>query len=205
MGRASPLIRDFTARKRCRFSKSSPDTFLRKSIEGKARRELSRGKSIKRCRPPDKTGREGTEKETYIMNDQQSYAQKQEQANQNPYSAGNQFENAVFDQQARPPQAPPSNTLSIVSMVLGILAVVSICCCGASLPFGIAAIICAVVRKSKRGSMDGMAIAGLVMGIIGTVFGLIGALTMGSALVGFSNPLYGEILEDYFGMEYYLY
>lgn len=61
---------------------------------------------------------------------------------------------------------------SVVSLVTGILSI--ICCCGiwVSLPLGIIAIIFAAVSRKTLGYFDGMAIAGLILGIFGAVIGI---------------------------------
>lgn len=101
-----------------------------------------------------------------------------------------------------PPQEPkkPASTQEIVALVLGILALVCTCCCGfASLPFGIGAIVCAVVSR-QNGKMGGMAITGLILGIVAMVFGVLGVL--------FSLVLYSDggmfeeleyLLDGYYG------
>ena len=60
---------------------------------------------------------------------------------------------------------------SVASMVCGIISV--ICCCTgyAGVIFGILAIVFAIISRKILGYFDGMAIAGLVLGIIGTVLG----------------------------------
>jgi len=62
----------------------------------------------------------------------------------------------------------PNKTFGIISLVCGILAQLCCCCCGgASIPFSIAAIVLAIVDKSKNGKFSGLGIAGLVLGIAG--------------------------------------
>ena len=76
---------------------------------------------------------------------------------------------------SQPQPQPPkeSNGAATASLVLGITALF---CCG--MPLSIAAIVCAVVSKSKSpdGRMNGMAVAGLVLGIIGVVMSVIGPI-----------------------------
>ncbi len=66
----------------------------------------------------------------------------------------------------------PTKTFGIISLVCGILSLfTSCCCCGIfSLPLSIAAVVLAVVDKSKNGKFSGLAIGGLVLGILGVVF-----------------------------------
>lgn len=70
---------------------------------------------------------------------------------------------------------PPirNNTFATLALVFGILSLVLGCCCtylGALL--GIPAIVFACVDRSRNGSMNGLSIAGLILGIIGTVYTL---------------------------------
>lgn len=62
---------------------------------------------------------------------------------------------------------------SIVSLVTGILSI--LCCCFTfiGLPLGIIAIVFSVVSRKKLGYFDGMAVAGLVLGIFGAVIGTV--------------------------------
>ncbi len=76
-----------------------------------------------------------------------------------------------------------NNGLAITALVLGILA---LCCCG--LPFGIAAIICALVDRSRRCGFEGLGLAGFILGII--------ACVMTIAAYIFSLVVYGTILPD---------
>lgn len=143
-----------------------------------------------------------------------------EKENRNPYSAGytgSYQNNQGSYQEAKTtyqgsytsqgfdavPEQRESNTLSVLSLILGILSIAAICCCGSSLLFGAAAIVLALVRRKKRGSMDGMAIAGLVMGIIGAFCGLLAVIFMLSSFTGAVSGV-GD-LADFFDMEYYLY
>ena len=81
-------------------------------------------------------------------------------------------------EQVEAPYIPPveeekkvSNTKAIISLVCGILSL--ICCCGFTLGLnlipGIVAIILSLADKKARGQMSGLALAGLICGIIGTV------------------------------------
>ncbi len=60
------------------------------------------------------------------------------------------------------PSEQPGKGLAIAALVTGILSIV----CGGSFFIWIAAIVCAVIAKSK-GNKSGMATAGLILGIIG--------------------------------------
>ena len=69
------------------------------------------------------------------------------------------------------PANEPGKGLAIASLVTGILSVV---CCGA-LFIWLAAIICAVIAKSK-GNKSAMATVGLILGIVGACLCLIGVI-----------------------------
>src|SRR5205823_7952118 len=85
--------------------------------------------------------------------------------------------------QIPPPGAPPMEYapvpkpqgLAITAMVLGIVSIVLFCVWYISIPLGILAIILAIVARGKisRGeaSGEGMAKAGLILGILGTAIG----------------------------------
>ncbi|MCI5574605.1 MAG: DUF4190 domain-containing protein [Clostridiales bacterium] len=87
---------------------------------------------------------------------------------------------------------PASRGLSITSLVLGILSVLGCCCCtplGAAL--GVVAVVLAIVYSKRAGKLDGMALAGLILGIIGIVFSVIAII-----IVGLNSELYMEYYED---------
>lgn len=101
--------------------------------------------------------------------------------------------------------------LAITSMVFGILSVVSFCCCcflpPISIAFGVVAIVLAIIYSKKAGKLDGMALAGLILGIIGVVFAvatiIICALNSESINIYF-NDFWNNMREQYpdydFGM-----
>lgn len=66
--------------------------------------------------------------------------------------------------------APQNNTLSVVSLVLGILSIVG-CCMGFGFMMGIGGIICSVFAR-KQGK-NGLNTGGLITSIIGVVIGAI--------------------------------
>lgn len=83
-----------------------------------------------------------------------------------------------------PPQPNPGLGLGIASMVMGILGVLGCWIPIVNIFTGILAIIGIIlaaisIKKTPLGSSKGMAIAGLVCSIIGTVFGLGGWLCIG--------------------------
>lgn len=86
--------------------------------------------------------------------------------NYQDYTANVQPVQAVVDE---PKQ---SNTLAIVSLVLGIASIVFGCCLSwVGCLFGVGGIVCAVISKKKGKS--GMATAGLICSIAGIVIGLL--------------------------------
>lgn len=71
-------------------------------------------------------------------------------------------------------QAAPRG-LAVASLVLGILSAAGLCCCCTPLcvALGVVAIVLAIIYSKKAGKLDGMALAGLILGIIGVVIALI--------------------------------
>lgn len=87
---------------------------------------------------------------------------------------------------------PRSRGWSVASLVLGILSVLCCCITYGGLIMGVLAIVFAVISRRNLGYFDGMAIAGLVVGIIGTVFGISIVI---SDLYLTANP---DLLESYY-------
>ncbi|MGM9680805.1 MAG: hypothetical protein ACI3XR_04810 [Eubacteriales bacterium] len=76
--------------------------------------------------------------------------------------------------QNNPMYVQKPGALEYVSLVLGILSVLVCCSLGpVCIPFGIGAIVFALVGKAKSHRFWGVGIAGLVLGIVGCVFGAI--------------------------------
>ncbi len=61
---------------------------------------------------------------------------------------------------------------SVVSVLLGIISVLLCPFYYVSLPIAVAAIITAVVSQRLLGYFDGLAVGGLIIGIVGAVFGV---------------------------------
>lgn len=61
----------------------------------------------------------------------------------------------------------------VIALILGILSILTSCLFGIGALFGILAIILAIIGKKKIEQRDGMCIASLVTGIIGTIISLI--------------------------------
>ena len=63
-----------------------------------------------------------------------------------------------------------SKGFAIASLVCGILSVT--CCCGGWLP-SILAVIFGIISKNRKKENNGMALAGIILGAIGIIFGII--------------------------------
>ncbi|MBQ6893621.1 MAG: DUF4190 domain-containing protein, partial [Clostridia bacterium] len=60
-----------------------------------------------------------------------------------------------------------------MSMICGIVAILLACCCAvAGAILGIAAVVLAIVERSKTGKFSGFALAGLICGGVGVVIGI---------------------------------
>jgi len=92
----------------------------------------------------------------------------------------NDNQNPVYYQQPQPEPPKEKNGMSVASLVMGI---VGLTCCGGGI-VSILAIVFAVISKNKNadGQMDGMAKAGLIMGIVAVVMSIIVAIL--SAVTG---------------------
>lgn len=88
---------------------------------------------------------------------------------------------------------PKTRGWSVVSLVVGIISV--LCCClgWAGLVFGAVAVIASIISRRSLGYFDGLAIAGLVLGIFGIVFG--GAILITSYT---QADFWNEFWEEYF-------
>ncbi|MGN0153684.1 MAG: DUF4190 domain-containing protein [Lachnospiraceae bacterium] len=86
-------------------------------------------------------------------------------------SSGNYYTNTNYT----PAPEPVSNGYAIASLVMGILSIVTSCCCGfLSFLFGALGIIFGCIQpKDLSGKKPGMAIAGIITSIVGIVFGVI--------------------------------
>ncbi|MFG6383706.1 MAG: DUF4190 domain-containing protein [Lachnospiraceae bacterium] len=66
-----------------------------------------------------------------------------------------------------------SASMSIASMILGILGLIMSCCIYPAIIFGSLAIIFALLSRGGEMNTNGYAKAGLILGIIGIVFGIL--------------------------------
>ncbi len=70
-----------------------------------------------------------------------------------------------------------STTMATVSLILGILSIITGCCCCGNILFSIAGIICSVMQKPlSTGSKPGTATAGLITSIVGIVICIISVI-----------------------------
>ncbi len=88
---------------------------------------------------------------------------------------------AVYNNGANPyansmPTEEGSKTLAIVSLVLGIISILTCCCSPCSIPLPIAAIITGVLGKKKCPSASGMALAGIITGAVGLVVAIVAVI-----------------------------
>lgn len=86
------------------------------------------------------------------------------------------------------------NGFSVTALVLGIVCIVCCCINFISLVCAALAIIFAILDKKKNGSMNGMALAGLICGIIGAV------ICVYFIIDGIINPVE---MDENFWEEYY--
>ena len=109
----------------------------------------------------------------------------------------NNTPNPVYYPQPQPEPPKEKNGAAITSLIMGILSLV-FACCGGSLIFGIVGIITAIVSKSKSstGKLSGMAIAGLIMSIVGVVAGLIAAVMFLLPLIAGGSGAFEDIFEE---------
>lgn len=90
-----------------------------------------------------------------------------------------------------------TNPVAVVSLICGIVGILSCCCCGVGFIFGIMAIVLAIIVKVQDGKMSGVAVAGLICGIvsiIATIGGGVLWVTTGaldSFIDGFYDGYYG--------------
>lgn len=83
-----------------------------------------------------------------------------------------------------------SRVWSVVSLICSIISL--LCCCFPvmGIVLGILAIVFAVVSRSSIGYFDGLAIAGLIVGIFGLVFSV-------AIFVIANSPWFTELLKEY--------
>lgn len=94
-----------------------------------------------------------------------------------------------------------TNTMAVISMVLGIIGVLACCAFPVAILFGVAAVVLAILSKKGK-PFSGFAIAGLVLGIIAVLLGLLMfAYIMIVTYMYQSNPdFFNSIMEEYENM-----
>lgn len=94
----------------------------------------------------------------------------------NEYENTNSYSDTSYSSSVDPyasTEPEGSKTLSIVSLVLGIVGFLISCCCCIGVPFDIAAIVTGIISKKKNAPGGGMALAGIILGAIALVIYLI--------------------------------
>ena len=90
----------------------------------------------------------------------------------------------------------PGNGFAIASLVLGIFSLLCCCLWYVSLACGVLSVVFAIVQKKRAGDMGGMALAGMICGIVGAVIAL---LIFGYSLaLTLTNPNW---LEDFYASD----
>ncbi|MGI8979459.1 MAG: DUF4190 domain-containing protein [Pirellulaceae bacterium] len=91
-----------------------------------------------------------------------------------------------------PPQPQGSPVLAIISLVCGVLGVVTTCCCSIfGLPVPIIAIVCGGIALAQPNSSGkGMAIAGVVLGVLCVLLAIV------LLIIGLANPEFGRQFQD---------
>ncbi|MBQ6252763.1 DUF4190 domain-containing protein [Ruminococcus sp.] len=118
----------------------------------------------------------------------------QQNMSTDPYAQGGGYVQDPYNNGGLQPQG--SKGKAIASMVLGICAVVFGCCVWAwlGLILGVIAIVLSVMVIKNNEAGRGMAIAGLVCGIVGAATGLVSLIIV--AVVGESLKEWAESLQD---------
>lgn len=88
----------------------------------------------------------------------------------------------------------PWGGFAIASLVLGIISLLCCCLWYISLACGALSVVFAIIQKKRAGDMGGMALAGMVCGIVGAVIAI---LIFGYSLtLTLTNP---DWIEDFYG------
>ncbi len=95
-------------------------------------------------------------------------------------------------------ERPKTQGWSVASMVLGILSVVCCCCFFpiGGVVFAVAAIVLSAVSCQSLGYFDGMAIAGLILGIFGMIFSIMAIITVILTNGDFFKQFYEEFQKN---------
>lgn len=104
------------------------------------------------------------------------------------------------DEWHRPQPEPqkPANRMAFVSMICGLLGLLSVCGCvtfPVSIVSGVAA-ICLAAFSKKGGPFTGQAVAGLVLGILAVIFGLAAGFYLITMNLMLGDPNMAPILDQ---------
>jgi len=109
-----------------------------------------------------------------------------QQPMQQPVQPQGQFNQPPHMQPPHTPQENPGQTLSIVSLVLGIIGILSACSLiffYVGIPLGIAGLVCGIIGRNKtpQGMKAGLAVAGIIVGAVAIVMAIVvgGVMTLG--------------------------
>lgn len=106
----------------------------------------------------------------------QPYGQQQPVYNQTPYGAQQQYNQANFGQPVKAVvyDAVPSNHngVAVAALICGILSIFFCWVPLVDLGVSIAAVVCGIITLTKKYDGKGMAIAGLITGVIGLLLSL---------------------------------
>lgn len=93
---------------------------------------------------------------------------------------------------------PFTDSFAIASLCLGILSIPALCCTYLGLICGVLAIIFAVLSKKKQGRMSGVALSGMIIGIVTSILAVM-LIIVGIIMVsnGAYNDMYQEIINEY--------
>lgn len=92
-------------------------------------------------------------------------------------------------------EQPVSRTYGTASMVLGIISVVCCCLGPIGLVLSILAIVFSVVDYRRQKRFTGMAIAGLVLGIVGIILGIYMTFSYVQAFGAMNDPRFAEAMD----------
>lgn len=104
----------------------------------------------------------------------------QEEMNQEKkdYQSTYTYDRSRYDYDPQDRRPKPTNGLAVAALIVGILSILTCCCGVGGVIFGCAGIFLAVLSK-EGGPMEGNALAGLILSVIGVILGfiiLIGAI-----------------------------
>ena len=131
-----------------------------------------------------------------------NYDPNQNRQNSDPYGTPPYFDpsqngyTAPFINQ----KPPVPQGFGVASLIFGITSLVCCCCCvGLPLLFAIAAIVFACLDRAKAGMFRGLAMTGLILGILGT---LIGVAELAYVAFAFNSLDLNALIDAYYeGME----